>query len=120
MTKIEWCDEAWNPITGCSPVSEGCKFCYARRMSNRLKGRFGYPKDEPFRVTFHPDRLEKPFKWHKPRRIFVCSMGDLFHDDVKFITYRDIVFQLYRNSYQLTDHWHLVRPEHRYTALTAR
>jgi len=53
-------------------------------MSNRLAGRYGYPKDDPFRVTFHPDRLQKPGRWKKPRQIFVCSMGDLFHDDVKF------------------------------------
>jgi len=81
-TKIEWCEKSWNPITGCSPVSEGCQNCYARRMSNRLKGRYGYPKDEPFKVTFHPDRLEDPLHWKRPSRIFVCSMGDLFHEDV--------------------------------------
>jgi len=83
-TKIEWCEKSWNPITGCSPVSEGCQNCYARRMSNRLKGRYGYPKDEPFKVTFHPDRLEEPLYWKKSSRIFVCSMGDLFHEDVNF------------------------------------
>ena len=82
MTKIEWATEVWNPITGCTPVSEGCANCYARRMAQRLKGRFGYPEDEPFRVTFHPDRLYQPLKWRKPRRIFVCSMGDLFHESV--------------------------------------
>jgi protein gp37 len=80
-TKIEWCDETWNPITGCSPISAGCANCYARRMANRLRGRFGYPADDPFRVTFHPDRLGKPAEWKKPKRIFVCSMGDLFHDE---------------------------------------
>jgi len=53
-------------------------------MANRLRGRFGYPQDEPFRVTFRPDRLKKPYHWHKPRRIFVCSMGDLFHDQVTY------------------------------------
>ena len=99
MTKIEWCDEVWNPVTGCSPVSEGCTHCYAKRMAQRLKGRFGYPKDEPFRVTVHFDRISHPSNWKKPRRIFVCSMGDLFHDDVKFIAYRDIVFQLYKNKH---------------------
>jgi protein gp37 len=83
-TKIEWADETWSPVTGCTPISEGCKNCYARRMSKRLAGRFGYPKDEPFRVTTHPDKLEKPFHWKKPRRIFVVSMGDLFHGAVSF------------------------------------
>jgi len=78
-TKIEWCEESWNPVTGCSPVSEGCEHCYARPMAQRLKGRYGYPNDDPFKVTFHPDRLEQPLKWRKPRHIFVVSMGDLFH-----------------------------------------
>jgi len=82
QTKIEWADATWNPVTGCTPVSEGCEHCYAARMAKRLAGRFGYPKDDPFRVTFHPDRLEEPLHWRKPKKIFVCSMGDLFHEDV--------------------------------------
>jgi len=82
-TKIEWCEKSWNPITGCSHSgSSGCANCYAKRMAYRLKGRHGYPKDDPFRVIFHPDRLDEPLHWKKPTRIFVCSMGDLFHDDV--------------------------------------
>ena len=97
-TKIEWATEVWNPVTGCTPISEGCQNCYAKRMAQRLKGRFGYPEDEPFRVTFHFDRLSQPRHWKNPRRIFVCSMGDLFHDNVKFYSYRDIVFQLYSNK----------------------
>ena len=51
-TKIEWTDKTWSPITGCTPVSDGCKNCYARRMAARLRGRYGYPADDPFRVTF--------------------------------------------------------------------
>ncbi len=82
ISKIEWCDKSWNIITGCSPISEGCQNCYAKRMAYRLKGRYGYPKDDPFRVTFHPDRLDEPLHWKKPSRIFVVSMGDIFHDDV--------------------------------------
>ncbi len=82
-TKIEWCDDVLNIVTGCSPISSGCTNCYARRMANRLKGRFGYPADDPFKVTFHPDRLDQPLKWKKPKRIFIDSMGDLFHPDVK-------------------------------------
>ena len=81
-TKIEWTDATWNPITGCSKVSPGCKNCYAARMAKRLAGRFGYPADDPFRVTLHEDRLDAPLRWRKPRRAFVCSMGDLFHHDV--------------------------------------
>jgi len=62
-------------------------------MANRLRGRYGYPADEPFRVTVHPDRLREPYRWRKPKRVFVCSMGDLFHEDVpaRFI---DTVFEV--------------------------
>ena len=81
-TKIEWATTTWNPVTGCDKVSPGCKNCYAERMAKRLAGRFGYPADDPFRVALHPDRLEEPLHWRKPRRVFVCSMGDLFHEDV--------------------------------------
>ena len=81
-TKIEWADESWNPVTGCTKVDDGCRNCYAKRMANRLRGRCGYPADDPFRVTLHPDRLEKPLHWKKPRRVFVNSMSDLFHPDV--------------------------------------
>lgn len=86
-TAIEWTDYTWNPVTGCTPVSEGCHNCYARRMAHRLRGQFGYPADEPFKVTLHPERLEEPLSLRKPKRVFVCSMGDLFHEDVdeKFI-----------------------------------
>jgi len=90
-TKIDWADESWNPITGCNPVSEGCAHCYAKRMAYRLKGRYGYPADDPFKVTWHPDRLDQPLKWKKPKRIFVCSMGDLFHEDVNFKWIVDII-----------------------------
>jgi len=82
MSKIEWTDETWNPVTGCTKVSPGCKHCYAERMATRLRGRHGYPEDDPFRVTLHPDRLDQPLRWRQPRRVFVCSMSDLFHPDV--------------------------------------
>jgi len=90
-TKIEWTQETWNPITGCSPVSEGCRNCYARRMATRLAGRCGYPRDNPFAVNWRggwqpPGRdwpvIEQPAHWKKPRMVFVGSMGDLFHEDV--------------------------------------
>lgn len=81
-SRIEWTDATWNPITGCTPVSMGCDNCYAKRHAERFRGRFGYPSDDPFRVTFHKDRCGQPIKWTKPRKIFVCSMGDLFHEDV--------------------------------------
>jgi len=82
-TKIEWAEETWNPITGCSPISEGCAHCYAKRMAQRLLGRYGYPADDPFRPgTVHPDKMDNPPKWRGGKMIFVCSMGDLFHEDV--------------------------------------
>lgn len=81
-SKIDWTDRVWNPVTGCTKISEGCKNCYAERMSKRLAGRAGYPAGDPFKVTLRRDRLEEPLRWKKPRKIFVCSMADLFHDDV--------------------------------------
>lgn len=80
-TKIEWTDYTWNPITGCS---RRCSYCYAWKMAKRLRGRYGYPKDDPFRVTFHPDRLNEPSKVKKPSKIFVCSMGEMFDKDSKY------------------------------------
>ncbi len=92
MSKIEWLKQkdglqgkTWNPVTGCSKISPGCDHCYAERMAKRLKGRYGYPADDPFKVTLHPDRLDQPLHWRKPKTIFVCSMGDLFHEDVPFM-----------------------------------
>ncbi|MEM3587936.1 MAG: phage Gp37/Gp68 family protein [Candidatus Jordarchaeaceae archaeon] len=93
-TKIEWADCVWNPVTGCTPVSEGCENCYARRMAYRLRGRFGYPGDEQFRVTLHPERLLEPLKWQKPRRVFVCSMGDLFHENVPYDFLEQVFFTM--------------------------
>lgn len=97
-TKIEWADETWNVVTGCTKVSEGCSNCYAERMSKRLAGRYGYPADEPFKVTLHPDKLNEPLKWKKPRRIFVNSMSDLFHEDVPFEFIRNLFSIMYRSS----------------------
>lgn len=100
MTKIEWANESWNPITGCTPISEGCANCYAKRMSKRLAGRFGYPAKEPFSVTLHEDILSKPFEWKLPKTIFVCSMGDIFHPDVPD-EWIDRVFSVMTEAY-----WH--------------
>lgn len=77
--KDQWWGMSWSPVTGCSgPDGTPCSFCFARRMANRLRGRCGYPADDPFRPTFHPERLSEPARRKKPARIFVCSMGDLF------------------------------------------
>lgn len=76
-SKIEWTDATWNVITGCTKVSPGCDFCYAERIVNRFGGAGAF--DE---VTIRADRLLLPLRWTRPRRIFVNSMSDLFHDDV--------------------------------------
>ncbi len=99
-SKIEWTDETWNPVTGCTKISAGCKNCYAERMSKRLAGRFGYPEGEPFEVSFHADKLEQPLRWKKPRRIFVCSMGDLFHNSVPDVW----IFAMFKTMAQCQHH----------------
>ena len=77
QTKIEWAEYSWNPVTGCMPCSEGCSRCYAAGIAARFWG------DRPFSdVRCHPDRLDQPLRWKKPKMIFVVSMGDLFHEDV--------------------------------------
>ncbi len=114
-TKIEWTDATWNPVTGCTPVSEGCANCYAKRMATRLAGRCGYPKDEPFAVTLHPDRLDQPLHWKKPRMIFVCSMGDLFHEDVPSCLL-DIPFDFVNQVFAIA----AMCPQHTFQILTKR
>ncbi len=79
---IEWTESSWNPITGCSKISNGCKNCYAERLALRLK-KMGVRKyRNGFRLTLHPEALDEPLKWKTSRMIFVCSMSDLFHEDV--------------------------------------
>ncbi len=90
-SKIEWTDDTWNPVTGCTPVSEACQHCYAKRMAQRLAGRCGYPAGDGFAVTVHRDKLREPLRWKKPRKVFVVSMGDLFHPDVS----AEFIYQLY-------------------------
>jgi protein gp37 len=79
---IEWTEATWNPVTGCTKISPGCKFCYAERMAKRLQA-MGQPRyRDAFRLTLQPDVIEMPLKWKQPRLIFVNSMSDLFHKDV--------------------------------------
>lgn len=95
--KIEWLQlpgytaETWNPVTGCTKVSAGCQNCWAEKMAKRNAGRCGYPIQDPFKVTFHPDRMNIPNTWKKPRMVFVCSMSDLFHEDVPDSTIHQII-----------------------------
>lgn len=79
-TGISWCDSTWNPIVGCSPISEGCTHCWASAMVKRFPNLNG---GKPFSdIRFYPERLSQPSKWKKPRRIFVGGMTDLFHECV--------------------------------------
>lgn len=81
-SKIEWTETTWNPVTGCTKVSEGCKNCYAERFSSRLQMMGVCHYKNGFQVTTHNDSLLLPFSWKKPKLIFVNSMSDLFHEDV--------------------------------------
>ena len=89
-SKIEWTDATWNPVTGCNKVSPGCKLCYAERLSKRLKATGMVKYRNGFEVTCHPDALEIPLRWRKPRTIFVNSMSDLFHYRVPDQFVRDV------------------------------
>lgn len=103
-TKIQWTDETWNPTTGCSRVSEGCRNCYIERTPPfRMNGRkLGDP------VQLHPDRLDAPLHWTKPRRVFVNSLSDLFHWDVPFEFITAVLGVM------------AVRPDHTFQVLTKR
>jgi protein gp37 len=82
VSRIEWTNATWNPVTGCTKISHGCKNCYAERMARRLyfMGQERYRNG--FRITLHKDLLEQPLHWKRPKYIFVNSMSDLFHKDV--------------------------------------
>lgn len=81
-TAIEWTDATWNPMTGCTKVSAGCDNCYAETFSERFRGTPGHYFEGGFDIQLRPDKLDQPLRWKKPRRIFVNSMSDLFHNDV--------------------------------------
>lgn len=107
-TGISWTDATWNPVTGCSKLSQGCKNCYALREWPRLSAPRPKPNVYTGReftdVQCHPERLDQPLRWAKPRRIFVNSMSDLFHEDVPF-TFIDSVMAVMwlsvRHTYQV-------------------
>jgi len=107
-TKIEWTEATWNPTTGCTKVSAGCKHCYAETMSFRLKamGTPGY--DNGFEFSLMPERLVQPLNIKKPTRFFVNSMSDLFHEKMPY-DYLDRVFDVMEQT-----------PRHQYEILTKR
>ena len=81
-TKIEWTEETWNPVTGCTKYSAGCEHCYAAVFAKRLQAMKCPRYTNGFKITVHRDLFDKPLKWKKPKMIFVNSMSDLFHEDV--------------------------------------
>ena len=107
-TKIEWTDKTWNPITGCTKISQGCAHCYAEVMTRRLNA-MGLPKyADGFKVSLHEDCLSEPLEWKQPHTIFVCSMSDIFHNDVPFDFVDKIMATIEKT------------PQHRYQILTKR
>lgn len=102
-TAIEWTEETWNPATGCTKVSAGCDNCYAERITERFRGKGSFKE-----LVLHPDRLETPKKWRKPRTVFVNSMSDLFHAEIP----QDFIAQVF-GVMALT-------PRHTYQVLTKR
>lgn len=79
-SKIEWTDATWNPVRGCTKISPGCKHCYAETFAERWRGIPGHAYERGFDPRFAPDQLDAPLRWRKPRRVFVNSMSDLFHE----------------------------------------
>ncbi len=105
---IEWTESTWNPVTGCTKISEGCAHCYAERMALRLKAMGQKNYINGFQVTLHPHALNIPLKWKIPHMIFVNSMGDLFHNEVP-LSFIQRVFEVMNNAYR-----------HRFQILTKR
>lgn len=107
-SNIEWTEMTWNPVTGCSKISQGCKHCYAERMAKRLHAMGSDRYRNGFRVTLHDDLIDLPRRWKKPRTVFVNSMSDLFHDEVPEAFIRRI-FEVMREC-----------PQHTFQILTKR
>jgi len=94
---IEWTEATWNPVTGCTKMSAGCRHCYAERMALRLKGMGQQNYTQGFAVALHPLALQLPLRWKKPQMVFVNSMSDLFHEDVP-LEFIQKVFQFIRRA----------------------
>ena len=107
-SKIEWTESTWNPVTGCTKISDGCKNCYAERMALRLKAAGSPNYANGFQVTIHEHALETPLRWKQSRAIFVNSMSDLFHKDVPFDFISKVFDIIHRAS------------QHRFQILTKR
>ena len=99
-SKIEWTETTWNPVTGCTKISIGCKNCYAERFAKRLQMMGLTHYSNSFNLTIHQDSLNKPYKWKHPRLVFVNSMSDLFHEDIPF----EFIKQIFRVMNDCTQH----------------
>lgn len=108
QSNIEWTELTWNPVTGCTKVSPGCKFCYAEVMSKRLKAMGAEKYQDGFKIRTHYDALAVPYSWKKSKVVFVNSMSDLFHPDVPF-EFIAAVFAVMNDT-----------PKHTYQVLTKR
>jgi len=82
ISTIEWTESTWNPVRGCTKVSEGCRHCYAETFAERFRGVPGHPYERGFDLRLVPAKLTEPLNWSRPRMIFVNSMSDLFHEDI--------------------------------------
>ncbi len=107
-SSIEWTDTTWNPSTGCSKVSTGCKNCYAETMAARLQRMGSSRYDNGFDFTMHWDKIEEPLSWRKPRKVFVNSMSDLFHEN-STLEFVRAIFDVMQQT-----------PRHRFQVLTKR
>jgi protein gp37 len=96
ISSIEWTDATWNPVTGCTKVSQGCKHCYAARFAERWRGIPGHPYEDGFDLKLRPERLLMPLDWKEPKRIFVNSMSDLYHPDVPDAYIRNVFATMVR------------------------
>lgn len=96
-SSIEWTEATWNPSTGCDALSPGCDNCYAERLAYRLRAMGQTKYANGFRLTLHPDVLDLPLRWRRPRKIFVNSMSDLFHHEIPF-EYIQCVFRTMRQA----------------------
>jgi len=108
LSKIEWTEATWNPVTGCDKVSPGCKNCYAERLALRLQAAGTAQYRNGFQLMLHPEILEKPISWRKPKLIFVNSMSDLFH--------RDIPAEFIKRVFSVMQ----ASPQHQFQILTKR
>jgi protein gp37 len=107
-SQIEWTDATWNPVTGCTKISPGCKHCYAERLAERLKAMRQANYRNGFKVTLQPHMLELPLRWRSPKRIFVNSMSDLFHEYVPTEYIKEVFAVMQRGGW------------HQYQVLTKR